>query len=69
MSHSEVLVQDLAGLLHLELLHAEEAEDEGRVEADPPDVGLGLEPLTDLRQGALTHLRLLLQKVKQITEN
>jgi hypothetical protein len=32
-------------------------------------VGLGLEPLTDLRQGALTHLRLLLQKVKQITEN
>ena len=63
--HGQILVQNLAGLLHLKLLHAEEAEDEGGVQAHAADVRLGLEPFPHLSQGALTHFRLLLQMAKK----
>jgi hypothetical protein len=61
VAHGQILVQDLAGLLHLELLHAQEAQDEGGVQAHAPDVGLGLEPFPHLGQGAFSDLGLLLR--------
>ncbi len=60
VAHREVLVQDLAGLLDLELLHPKEAEDEGGVQPHPPDVVLRLDPFPDLGQGSLPHLGLFL---------
>ena len=59
--HGNVLVEDLAGLLDLELLHAEEAQQEVGIKADPLHVGLGFDPFTHLVQGLLSSLVILLK--------